>query len=55
MPATPHGDVPPPRWVLRIANDRVLYSRGGNHHYSCLVATMKRWIKRTEATRRHAH
>jgi hypothetical protein len=33
------------RWVLAVGNDRVIYSRGGDKHYECLVKTFARWLK----------
>lgn len=51
----PQRGVKTPRWVLSMtpAQTRktraVICSKGGVRHFSCLITTFKRWIKRTNA------
>lgn len=33
------------RWVLAVANEHVIYSRGGDSHLECQVKTFLRWLK----------
>lgn len=33
------------RWVLAVANEHVIYSRGGDSHMECQIRTFLRWLK----------
>lgn len=46
------GRVQRPRWALAVNAGRVLYGTGGIKHHECLQRTFKRWITRTDATRK---
>lgn len=35
------------RWVLAVARDHVIYSRGGDSHLECQVKTFTRWLRET--------
>ena len=41
-----------PRWILAISKPSVIYSRGGDKHYECLIASFKRWMRQTNASLR---
>lgn len=46
----PKGRTRFPRWVLRISDTHVYYSKGGEHHYFCQRGTFERWVKRYDAS-----
>lgn len=39
------------RYVIGVLNGMVRYSRGGDRHYMCQVATFDSWIKRWKCKR----
>jgi hypothetical protein len=43
-----------PRWLLRVSDTHVYYSRYGREHFFCRIETFRHWMKRAQARKEPA-
>lgn len=43
-----------PRWVLRVSDTHVYYSRHGGQHFFCRIETFRKWLERSQARKEPA-